>query len=88
MRVVLHVYDISMGAAAGMSQMLLGRRIEIIPHTGVVLDGTEYFFGGGIQALPHAQVPQMFGLQPVERLPLGVTARTKDETRAFLRSIR
>ena len=85
--VTLHVYDISMGAAAGMSQMLLGRRIELIPHTGVVVEGTEYFFGGGIQALPHRQVPLMFGLQPVERLPLGATSRSKDEMRAWLRSV-
>ena len=37
--VVLHVYDLSMGMAKQMSPMLLGRQIEMIPHTGVHVHG-------------------------------------------------
>ena len=51
--VSLHVYDLSMGMAKTMSQQILGRQIDYVPHTGIVLGaGTagamEYFFGGGI----------------------------------------
>ena len=62
--VSLHVYDLSMGMAATMSQQILGRQIDYVPHTGIVLGaGTagarEYFFGGGIQALPPHQVAHL-----------------------------
>lgn len=87
MEVTLHVYDLSMGMARQMSGMLLGVTIDLIPHTGIVISGLEYFYGGGPQVLPTAQVPMMFGLSPVERVTLGTTSRTKDEIRAWLRSV-
>lgn len=43
--VVLYIYDLTQGMAAMMSQMLLGRQIEGIWHTAVVVYGREYFFG-------------------------------------------
>ncbi|XP_058811176.1 uncharacterized protein LOC131676066, partial [Topomyia yanbarensis] len=43
--VVLYIYDLTRGMAATMSQMLLGRHIEGIWHTAVVVYGREYFFG-------------------------------------------
>ena len=46
--VVLHVYDLSRGMARAMSQPLLGFAVDIIPHTGLVVYGREYFFSGGI----------------------------------------
>ena len=88
MDVTLHVYDLSMGMARTMSPALLGRTIDLIPHTGIVLQGIEYFFGGGIQQMPTQQVPLTMGLQPVERLRLGTTTKTIAEFRAFLHSIR
>lgn len=49
--VTLYVYDMTNGVAAVMSQMLLGRHIEGIWHTAVVVYGREFFFGGsGIQS--------------------------------------
>ena len=71
MEVTLHVYDLSMGMARQLSTALLGTTIEFIPHTGIVLSGIEYFFGGGIQAMPIAQVPLTFGLNPLDRVRLG-----------------
>lgn len=44
--VQLYIYDLSAGAAALMSGMLLGRHIEGIWHTAVVVHGHEYFYGG------------------------------------------
>lgn len=55
--VQLHIYDLSQGAAALMSGMLLGRQIDGIWHTAVVVYGREYFFGGsGIQAITPVSV--------------------------------
>jgi hypothetical protein len=85
--VILHIYDLSMGMARMMSASILGTQIELIPHTGVVLRGREYFYGGGIQVLPPHQVVEHFGLAPVERKVLGRTTKTDDELRAFLRTI-
>ncbi|KAJ9585616.1 hypothetical protein L9F63_002586, partial [Diploptera punctata] len=48
--VELYVYDLTKGAARVMSQMFLGRQIDGIWHTAIVVYGREYFFGAaGIQ---------------------------------------
>ncbi|XP_053687433.1 uncharacterized protein LOC128736941 [Sabethes cyaneus] len=43
--VVLYIYDLTQGMAAMMSQSMLGRHIEGIWHTAVVVFGREHFFG-------------------------------------------
>lgn len=43
--VYLRVYDLSDGAARTWSPVLLGKRIEGIWHTGILLSGMEYFYG-------------------------------------------
>lgn len=49
--VLLYIYDLTSGMATMMSQMLLGRHIEGVWHTAVVVHGREYFYGGsGIQS--------------------------------------
>jgi len=48
--VVVYLYDLSHGMAGNMSQQFIGKRLECIPHTGLVVYGYEYFFGGGIQS--------------------------------------
>lgn len=51
--VELYIYDLTSGMAAMMSQLLLGRHIDGIWHTAVVVYGREFFFGGqGIQSCP------------------------------------
>lgn len=44
----LHVYDLSQGMAAQFSRQLIGKHIEGVWHTGIVVYGKEYYFGGGI----------------------------------------
>jgi hypothetical protein len=47
-QVVLHIYDISSGMASQFSRALVGKHIEGIWHTGLVVYGKEFYFGGGI----------------------------------------
>ncbi|KAG5683853.1 hypothetical protein PVAND_013115 [Polypedilum vanderplanki] len=43
--VELYIYDMTQGMASMMSPLLLGRQINGIWHTAVVVFGREYFFG-------------------------------------------
>lgn len=46
-KVELYVYDLSKGVAAMMSPMFIGKRIDGIWHTSIVVYEREYFFGSG-----------------------------------------
>jgi len=46
--VTLLLYDISNGMARQFSPMMVGKVIEAIYHSSIVVFGTEYYFGGGI----------------------------------------
>lgn len=82
--VVLQVYDLSQGMARSMSRMLLGKQIDGIWHTSVVVYGSEYFYGGGIAHMAPKTTP--YG-QPVQELTMGQTGKTKEEFMAFLRRL-
>eukprot|EP00030_Apusomonadida_sp_AF-17_P001264 a181480_39.p1 GENE.a181480_39~~a181480_39.p1 ORF type:complete len:468 (-),score=149.01 a181480_39:28-1374(-) len=47
--VTLHVYDLSNGMARMLSPMFLGKQVEGIWHTGIVVYDEEHYFGGGLQ---------------------------------------
>lgn len=56
-KVTLLVYDISNGMAKSFSPMFLGKVIEGIYHTSIVVYGREYFYGGGIcNAFPKVNI--------------------------------
>lgn len=43
-------------------------------HTGIIVYGKEYFFGGGLQSMAHEVFVQMHGgARPVEYIDLGAT---------------
>ncbi|GMF39497.1 unnamed protein product [Phytophthora fragariaefolia] len=84
--VTLHVYDLSHGMARQLSPALLGKTIDGVWHTGVLVFGKEYFFGGGgIQAMAPELVVQRYGMNPVRTVPLGDTIRSQQEFEQFLR---
>lgn len=64
--VQLYIYDLTKGAAVIMSEMLLGRRIEGIWHTAVVVYGQEFFYGGqGIQRVQPVSKSNLW--RPIDR---------------------
>jgi len=87
-RVELAVYDLSRGMALVLSPQLLGEAIDGIWHTGLVVFGKEWFFGGGIQVLPRGQFAVSNGLHPLRYENLGDTSRTEPELLSFLGTIR
>ncbi|KAJ8899323.1 hypothetical protein K2173_018297 [Erythroxylum novogranatense] len=83
-RVTLNVYDLSQGLARQLSMTFLGKVIEGIWHTGIVVYGNEYYFGGGIQQAPAGTTP--YG-SPIKLVDLGVTHVPKDVFEMYLQEI-
>ncbi|UIZ21190.1 hypothetical protein KXD40_000511 [Peronospora effusa] len=84
--VTLNMYDLSRGMAQQLSPALLGKTIDGVWHTGVLVFGQEYFFGGGgIQAMAPELVVQRYGMQPVRTIPLGETNLSQQQFEQFLR---
>ncbi|KZV46591.1 desumoylating isopeptidase 1, partial [Dorcoceras hygrometricum] len=83
-KVSLHVYDLSQGLARQLSTTFLGKVIEGIWHTGIVVYGNEYYFGGGIQHAPAGTTP--YGT-PLKVVDLGVTHVPKEVFETYLREI-
>lgn len=83
-KVLLNVYDLSQGLARQLSTSFLGKAIDGIWHTGIVVYGNEYYFGGGIQSCPEGQTP--YG-RPVKIVDLGNTEVPKDVFEDYLQDI-
>jgi len=83
-KVSLNVYDLSQGLARQLSMTFLGKAIEGIWHTGVVVYGNEYYFGGGIQHCSAGVTP--YGT-PLKVVDLGVTHVPKDVFESYLEEI-
>lgn len=81
----LALYDLSRGMAGSLSAQFLGpeHTIEIIPHTGILAFGKEYFFGGGGGAGISSEDPNQFrttrAMQPMQIIPLGRSTVTKEQ---------
>lgn len=68
--VELYIYDLTRGLARQYSPFLLGKQIEGVWHTSVVVDGVEHYFGYGIQRAVAGTTH--FG-RPLRKLLLGNT---------------
>ena len=81
------MYDLSNGLARVMSQSVVGKQVDIIPHTGVVVDWgggkkLEYFFGGGICVTAAGKSVPMAACEVLE---FGSTPKTEAELLSFCR---
>lgn len=83
-RVTLNIYDLSQGLARQLSTTFLGKAIEAIWHTGIVVYGKEYYFGGGIQNSPAGSTAYGTPMRVVE---LGVTHVPQDVFESYLEEI-
>jgi len=79
--VSLHLYDLSRGLATLLSPWLLHQTVEGVWHTGLVVYGKEYYFGGDI----YFDKPGATGFGvPQIVLTLGTTLRQRDELHTFV----
>eukprot|EP00931_Biecheleriopsis_adriatica_P120453 TRINITY_DN95582_c0_g1_i1.p1 TRINITY_DN95582_c0_g1~~TRINITY_DN95582_c0_g1_i1.p1 ORF type:complete len:501 (+),score=70.78 TRINITY_DN95582_c0_g1_i1:67-1569(+) len=79
--VTLHLYDLSRGMATMLGPMLLSKQLEGIWHTGIVVFGKEYYFGGDI----FYDTPANTGFgTPRVVIQLGSTLRQRDELHAYI----
>ena len=53
----------------------------------MIVYGKEYFFGGGIQSLPHATFASMY-MPPVQMIPMGTTEVPQQLFEDFLTEIK
>jgi len=81
---VLHLYDLSNGMARQMSPMLLGKQIDGIWHSGIVVYNKEFYFGGGICFDNIGSTP--YG-RPIQTFHLGTTTQSEHSFMQFLSSI-
>ncbi|KAK7113806.1 desumoylating isopeptidase 1-like [Littorina saxatilis] len=84
--VKVYIYDLSKGLARSLSQGFLGRQIDGIWHTGIVVYGEEYFFGGstGIECCRPGGT--ILG-QPDQMIEVGKTEIPKDLFMEYLREL-
>lgn len=73
--VQLYRYDISEGTGAWIAPLLLGKGFQGIWHTGIVVHGKEYWFGGNVFESPPGTTP--FGT-PKEIQTIGATMCTSE----------
>jgi len=103
--VQLAVYDLSRGMARSLSTQFLGpnHAIDIIPHTGIVVFGKEYYFGGtgppGVDmhsaalsgGITMSSTPYQFrashGIQPIQIISLGHTKVSQQEFESWCQSM-
>eukprot|EP00128_Syssomonas_multiformis_P015795 Colp12_sorted_trinity150504_noHs@556 len=82
--VKVYIYDLSRGLAAQLSVALIGKYMAGIWHTSVVVYGTEYYFGSGIQ---YSKPGETHLGAPQETFDAGVTHIPKDVFLDFLQDI-
>jgi hypothetical protein len=82
--VVLHIYDLSQGMAKQFSKQFIGTQVDGIYHTGIVVYGKEFYYGGGISYDPPARTP--FG-PPTRTQSMGITEIPEDIFMEFLKEV-
>ena len=81
----VQIPQVSQGMAKGMSQMLVGKQIDLVPHTGIVVFGKEYYFGSGplVCDNPGKSVP----VPVAQTMILGETSKTSCDLEEYIDSV-
>merc|ERR1712166_1620346 len=66
------------------SPMMVGKMIEAIYHSSIVVYGVEYFFGGGIQTGTPRQTPYGY---PIKEIDMGETEIPQEMFADYLKEI-
>ncbi|XP_071384331.1 desumoylating isopeptidase 1b [Centroberyx affinis] len=83
--VKLYIYDLSRGMARQLSPLMLGKQLDGIWHTAIVIHGEEFFYGGeGIASCPPGGT--QLG-QPNSIVDLGSTEVTEEIFMEYLSSL-
>ena len=80
----IFVYDLSQGMASVYSQQLIGKQVDGIWHTSVIVYEKEYFYGGGIQSDNPGATP--YG-PPARKIEMGSTCIPQSVFHDFLNEI-
>ncbi|CAG8976901.1 hypothetical protein HYALB_00003512 [Hymenoscyphus albidus] len=85
MDVQLYIYDLSNGLARQFSAVMLGTYIDMVYHTGIVMEGVEYTYDGGIKALKPGK--SHLG-EPLRIVELGTTELPMEVIQEYLESLK
>ncbi|KAH0486800.1 MAG: hypothetical protein KVP17_001099 [Porospora cf. gigantea B] len=85
--VIIRAYDLSRGKAETWSPVLLGQTIRGIWHTGVLVFGKEYFYGGSIFKVPPSDMESLIQMKPLDTIVIGSTHTTQAEFERFILSV-
>lgn len=85
--VVLKVYDVTRGMSRVLGTQILGYPLEGVWHTGLVVFGKEFFYGGGIQEQDPVVFERENDLRPAKEMVLGETSKTLHEFQGFLQQV-
>ena len=83
-KVVYFLYDLSEGIVKGLSEVILGKKVEGIWHSAVYVFEREDFYAGGINKSQPRNTK--FG-KPIKEIDYGYTNKTKKEFEDYLRSV-
>jgi len=86
--VYLRIYDLSNGFVKAWSPLILMKRVEGMWHTGVLVFGYEYFYGGGIVKLKPDEVEDQYDMIPVKVQNFGKTLKSCHEFETHLLGIK
>ncbi|EJK64077.1 hypothetical protein THAOC_15223 [Thalassiosira oceanica] len=84
----LAIYDLSRGMARNLSAQFLGPQhaVDIIPHTGIIAWGKEYYFGQGIEWSSPYEFRISRGIHPIEEVLIGHTSVSQQEFEDWCRA--